>query len=142
MGDKFAEKSKNRERGDVDRNDAGLILLTRAGRGRGAEMEVDTCVKQMIRGSGHSLGGVSKALGRSKVWATTIGREGRSPSLAAVAMVAEAVGYRLAVIDAEENVVDVIHAPSADKKRVYYPPAEQGPDRLESGSEGDIDTGE
>ena len=105
-------------------------------------MEVDTCVKQMIRGSGHSLGGVSKALGRSKVWATTVGREGRSPSLAAVAMVAEAVGYRLAVIDADGNIVDVIHAPSADKKRVHRPPADKGPRGADTGAEDDTETGE
>lgn len=80
-------------------------------------MRVDTCIKQMIRGSGHSLRGVSLALGRGSVWATTVGREGKSPALATVAMVAEAVGYRLAVVDREGNVVDYIEPPDPSVKR-------------------------
>ncbi len=45
--------------------------------------------------------GVSAALDKSQAWTRNVAAPGRSPALATVADIADALGYRLAVVDVE-----------------------------------------
>lgn len=74
-------------------------------------MQVNDCIKGMARAAGVSLAEVSRRLGRSERWASVVGAPGRSPALATVADVADALGYRLAVLDGAGRVVSTIEAP-------------------------------
>ena len=75
-------------------------------------MQVDTCIRDMCKASGASMRGVSAALGKSPAYVRLAGKAGGSPALATVADVADALGYRLAVVDAVTGeTVGTIEAP-------------------------------
>ena len=62
-------------------------------------MQVDTCIREMVAGKGVSLRSVSAALEKTTTWAANVSTPGRSPALATVADIADALGYEVAIID-------------------------------------------
>ena len=79
-------------------------------------VKVGDVVHRIIVESGLSAPDVSRRAGRSRTWATTVGDPKRDPSLSTVARVADACGYRVAVLDdAGRGVLSV------------EPPREEGP---------------
>ncbi len=62
-------------------------------------MQVNTCIREMLNNRGVSPRKVSVELGRSTEYVRNVAAPGRSPALATVADIADALGYRLAVVD-------------------------------------------
>ncbi len=74
-------------------------------------MQVNTCIKDLAAVAGVPLVELSRRCGRSSAWAATVGAATRSPALATVCDVADALGYHLAVLDGAGRVVGTIEAP-------------------------------
>ena len=76
-------------------------------------MQVNTCIRELLAARPDTSGAaVSRELGRSERWASVVGMPTRSPALATVADVADALGYRLDVVDvATGERVGTIEAP-------------------------------
>lgn len=76
-------------------------------------MQVDSVIRGIVAASGRTLVDVSIDLGRSSAWASNVGRAGRSPALATVAEIADALGYEVAIIDrASGEVVARVDPPT------------------------------
>ena len=83
-------------------------------------MQVDRVIREIVETSGKTFAEVNRELGRSASWACTLAAPGRSPALATVADIADAVGMRLDVVDVETGeTVGSIEPPrrSADAGR-------------------------
>ena len=79
---------------------------------KGANMQVNTCIRGMCETRGASLRSVSLDLGKAETWGKTVSKPTRSPALATVADVADVLGYRLDVVDATTGErVGTIEAP-------------------------------
>lgn len=64
-------------------------------------MQAGACIRAMVRERGASLAGISRSLGKSDRWAGMVSAPGRSPALATVAEIADALGYDVAIVDRE-----------------------------------------
>ena len=62
-------------------------------------MQVNTCISEMLRKRGATRAGVSRELGRSASWCGMVAAPSRSPALATVADIADALGYEVTIID-------------------------------------------
>lgn len=79
---------------------------------KGANMQVNTCIREIVGKRGVSLRSVSADLGKVSTWAANVSQPARSPALATVADVADVLGYRLDVVDAATGErVGTIEAP-------------------------------
>lgn len=79
---------------------------------KGANMQVNTCIRELAAQRGESLRQLSADLGRAATWASNVSLPTRSPALATVADVADVLGYRLDVVDAATGErVGTIEAP-------------------------------
>lgn len=75
-------------------------------------MQVNTCIREIVGKRGVSLRSVSADLGKVSTWAANVSQPTRSPALATVADVADALGYRIDVVDAATGErVGTIEAP-------------------------------
>lgn len=75
-------------------------------------MQVDACIKQLIKCSGMSYRAFSAALGKSPNWAIMTAGAGRDPKLGTVADVADAAGVDVALIDrVSGEVIGTIEPP-------------------------------
>ena len=68
---------------------------------RGERMQVGACIRAMVRERGASMRGLSVDMGRSPDYVRVMGTPTRSPALATVAEIADALGYDVAIIDRE-----------------------------------------
>lgn len=79
---------------------------------KGANMQVNTCIREIVGKRGASLRSVSADLGKAATWASNVSMPTRSPALATVADVADVLGYDLAIVDRETGeTVGTIEAP-------------------------------
>lgn len=62
-------------------------------------MQVNQVIRVMVSRSGKSPETVSAELGRSKTFVRNVSNPSRSPALATVAEIADALGYRLELVD-------------------------------------------
>ena len=75
-------------------------------------MQVNTCIRELLRMREISPRRVSADLGRSSEYVRNVSLPTRSPALATVADVADVLGYRLEVVDvATGEAVGTIEAP-------------------------------
>lgn len=68
---------------------------------RGEDMQVNTCIRDMVAARGLKLVDLSRKLGRADSWARTVSRPERSPALSTVVETAQALGYSVAIVDSE-----------------------------------------
>lgn len=79
---------------------------------KGVNMQVNTCIREIVGKRGVSLRSVSADLGKVSTWAANVSQSTRSPALATVADVADVLGYDLAIVDrATGERVGTIEAP-------------------------------
>ena len=79
---------------------------------KGANMQVNTCIRELAAQRGESLRQLSADLGRAATWASNVSLPTRSPALATVADVADVLGYDLVVRDRATGAdVGTIEAP-------------------------------
>lgn len=75
-------------------------------------MQVNTCIKELVKSRGASLRGVSAELGKAPTWGSNVAAPTRSPALATVADVADVLAYDVAIVDRESGeVVAVVDPP-------------------------------
>ena len=79
---------------------------------KGVNMQVNTCMRELLDARAVSPRRVSAELGRSSEYVRNVAMPTRSPALATVADVADVLGYRLDVVDAATGErVGTIEAP-------------------------------
>lgn len=79
---------------------------------KGVNMQVNTCIRELLDARAISPRRVSAELGRSSEYVRNVAMPTRSPALATVADVADVLGYRLDVVDAATGeTVGTIEAP-------------------------------
>lgn len=66
-------------------------------------MQVSACIRAMVRDRGASMAEVSREIRRSAKYVGVISAPDRSPALATVAEIADALGYDVAIIDRESG---------------------------------------
>lgn len=74
-------------------------------------VDVGHVIHGMLEASGLSAPDVSRKVGRSRTWVATVGNPRRDPSLSTVARVADACGYRVAVLDGDGREVLTVEPP-------------------------------
>ena len=70
---------------------------------KGETMQVGACIRAMVRDRGASMRGLSVDMGRSPDYVRVAAAPTRSPALATVAEIADALGYDVAIIDRESG---------------------------------------
>lgn len=79
---------------------------------KGVNMQLNTCIKELVKSRGASLRGVSAELGKAPTWGSNVAAPTRSPALATVTDIADVLGYDLAIVDRETGeTVGTIEAP-------------------------------